>query len=390
MLDEDQAFAKGISRVLGHPVGSHEIPSTHGATTLDELVLRCNGQLIHLPRLEPVHLECTLEELQSEWPTISAGVLPRWQIADIPVMFAAGVAGAWSSSALMKDFGDLHDKTFARQHAGEIIDRVPGEGVGGFFHRLKHGHDLFSPFEVDWSNYAQHKGISGLTASLWPWIRHLLQDTFSREGLPIPGSSMLRSFIVGHVSFDTYRELMTVKARDLVGAALTTGIMEGYVALSSLAAGQKPCLSSYRRYSLVAGAHLVSVGAGLLMPSPSLNYGSAVQAAYYGFKLLSLIREVDRILAKRDDALRERAAVLVGNSKGICTMDHLLAEHRTALDEFSRFIDEALATTGEDVDFYGTMLASVAKPGDDDSRFLTIVDHVMRDRSGCSARIEGG
>ena len=81
-------------------------------------------------------------------------------------------------------------------HKGDYIDSLNGtfknrngENAYGLFHRLLWGHDVFSidkdnPFKL---MLEQHKGLSGILQA----IRHLLADTTSKQGLPLPGSSFL-------------------------------------------------------------------------------------------------------------------------------------------------------------------------------------------------------
>jgi hypothetical protein len=82
------------------------------------------------------------------------------------------------------------------QHKGDFIDIVgkpplknrKGENAYGLFHRLLWGHDILSlgednPFRLMF----KQKGLSGILQA----VQHLLADTCSKQGLPLPGSSFL-------------------------------------------------------------------------------------------------------------------------------------------------------------------------------------------------------
>lgn len=319
----------------------------------------------------------SLAELDASWPTIEAGVLPQWHVADVVAMITAGVAGAFTSAALTKTFAGL-DKDFSRQQQGESIDRVPGEGAaGGWFHRLKYGHDLFNPFEVDWAKYAPQKGLDSFAKAFWPWVRHLLQDTFSREGLPLPGSSyLLRKLLINtfEVQYETYRTLFTLKARDAVGAVLTTAMIEAWVFGSARAEGRREQVRSYRHWGLLAGAHLVSIGIGLMQPNPSLNYASVAAAGVSGAKLMALVREVDAVLARRDAALRGRQDSLDDADRKIHAQEGALLAHAARIEDFQRGLDASLLVLRGVEGEYRSLLMDAAEEGQSLNRFLAMLE----------------
>lgn len=95
--------------------------------------------------------------------------------------------------------------------------------------------------------------------------------------------------------------------------------------------------------TLAAGAHLVSVGAGLLLPTPSLNCGSAAAAVYFGAKLMAAIRAVDRILSNRDRVLRSRREVLKERDRDLGRNDVVLDVHGSSIEDFGDRLDAAMA-----------------------------------------------
>lgn len=157
---------------------------------LQDLDKKANGKEIVFPELEKI----------VQLPEVNDSFFASWRVADVPIILVAGLAGSLGSYFTRDFFAELHDnwgKTPAAEggHAGETIDRVPGsDQAGGWGHRWRHGHDLLNPFEIDWSQYEQMAQESGTIFPVWMkaafyWIRHLIQDTFSKEGLPIPGHS---------------------------------------------------------------------------------------------------------------------------------------------------------------------------------------------------------
>ena len=80
-------------------------------------------------------------------------------------------------------------------HKGDYIDIVDkcfknrkGENAYGAFHRLLWGHDIFSKKEDNpFLLMYKQKGLSGIIQA----FQHLVADTASKQGLPLPGSSYL-------------------------------------------------------------------------------------------------------------------------------------------------------------------------------------------------------
>lgn len=115
-----------------------------------------------------------------------------------------GFAGAalTTSEKISAFLDDIHTdaslvnpKTFMGKllhHSGDVIDRVArgGKGFATYLHRLYGGHDILSfghgdnPFVLLCRQYGIPKGI--LQA-----LRHLVADTFSKNGGVLPGSSFL-------------------------------------------------------------------------------------------------------------------------------------------------------------------------------------------------------
>lgn len=143
-------------------------------------------------------LSFDIEEIQS-----SDSSLDAW---DYCYALAVGLAGVaiTSSEKFGKYLADIHkaangqsgDYSFFQQFLGDILkhkgDNIDlfrtrsGNNPYGLFHRLLWGHDILSvgkdnPFLL----MIKQKGWFGIIQAL----RHLLADTMSKQGLPVPGSS---------------------------------------------------------------------------------------------------------------------------------------------------------------------------------------------------------
>lgn len=296
--------------------GCHAIQVTTESTAL---TAKIDTRLATLPVLDALK---SLKEL----PQLDDSALVDYQPLDLPVMAIAGIAGALTSHQLRGLFAELHDHwgqtgTLEGGHKGEPIDRVPGrDAAGGFGHRWDYGHDIANYDEVDKDYYLELADKFGgpfprkLVAYVF-WLRHLLQDSFSREGLPIPFHSLLRPLFEGLSVYQRRKivqTFLTIKARDVAGTAVTNLILQAYLMATEGAAGRSVFGSNWRTLSLRAGANLVTVFVGLTFSYPlaSLNWSALTTAIASGAKLYSLSRRIEKQLQARDRVLNERADYL--------------------------------------------------------------------------------
>jgi len=289
-------------------------------------------------------------------------VFAKWKIADIPMMVVAGGLGTLSSVLLKDFFAGLHDdwgktSTSNGGHSGENIDWVPGaKQPGGFGHRWKFGHDLFNPFEVDWQQYIEIGKQSGGFIPAWLkapfyWLKHLFHDTFSKEGLPLPGNSLLRLFL--NPADPTTRQILqilgTIKMRDVAGAGITNIVMGAYVWGTEKDLKRVVSKPNYRGFSLMLGANLITLLSGLLIPPPatSFNWGTVPVICYYSFQLLKLEKEVRRQLKERDAVLDRNQDILLKNgviiSNAILMNDEYFEEFERYETDIVNFYDETIA-----------------------------------------------
>lgn len=262
---------------------------------------------------------------------IEDSVFAKWLIYDIPVMVTAGGLGTLSSVFLKDFFAKLHDDKWSKKgalkggHSGENADWVPeNKQAGGFGHRWKFGHDLLYPFEIDKKQYIEIAEQSGVIIPAWLWapfywVRHLLQDSFSKEGLPFPGNSLLRFFL--DPTQKSTREVLqfmgTIKLRDLAGASITNIVMGAYLWRTEKDIKRVICKPNYRAYSLMLGANLISLLSGLLIPPPntSFNWGCIPIIGYYSYHLLKLEKKVREELTKREKILNQNDNIIQKNEE---------------------------------------------------------------------------
>lgn len=227
--------------------------------------------------------------------------------ADYAVAFIAGAAGAISSFALTDSFNKIHGYSDSKnggklewygkseemkkhpilgrlarllRHPNSPMDVMPGtDQFGTKNHRLLYGHDLFNRMET-WPQMVKEYGSNGKAAV--EWIRHLVADTFAKEGLPLPGHSGFRKFIMEHLGND-WSKYVTIKARDVTGAGLVSAILAGYEIFDAkiLHHERGPNYRSYTRNIL---AHTTCLATGITLGS--LNYASLVFVVKNTFQML--------------------------------------------------------------------------------------------------------
>lgn len=175
------------------------------------------------------------------------------------------IGGAISNSDQLKKFMDsIHTDASSNNpktilgklfnHKGDYIDKVTrgGKDFATYLHRLYGGHDPFSighgdnPFSILVKQYGIPKGIIQA-------IRHLIADTFSKQGGTLPFSSFLDikkdDGSIGNLLDEwskevakgtglnpqqVYSELFTIKAQDLTSVLITDVLVKAYVKIKTL------------------------------------------------------------------------------------------------------------------------------------------------------------
>ncbi|KAB3534500.1 hypothetical protein F8154_08805 [Alkaliphilus pronyensis] len=299
---------------------------------------------IMIPQIPALEID-NWQQICKEWPEMNYDLFPRWKSADIPVMVIVGAIGALISNQLFEPFKDIHDKKWAYKdfyhggHKGEIIDEMRGK-----FHRLKHGHDLFNPMEVNWDEYfpsSSPKAVIG--KKIFAWLRHLFQDTFSSEGIPLPGSSYLRNTILDAANYDIYKTVLTIKMRDVSTAVFVPLAMTAYI--YGTERDNKEKFFNYRYTTLTIGALAISVIIGLLLQPPSFNHAALLAMIPYLVTLFKVNQRVNRLLEERfriignnDKILENQQQVLV---KGYRQIDLNQQSLKDSFNQLKRIADSS-------------------------------------------------
>lgn len=226
-------------------------------------------------------LQNNLEKVKVDLTNIATlpkeAITSNLHISDIVFTITAGVVGGTFSSS--KKVSELLDKVheyssdknafFGKifHHVGDHIDKPNGvkfltrngDNPEVPFHRVLFGHDVFSnasdnPFIVSAKQY-------GILRGLLQAVRHLIADTFSKQGLPIPGHSyfdflkesggtgnylieitkrITKDAKLANPDVDTvkyseaFNHLFTLRAQDIVSQGLTWGLCLGYFKVSGI------------------------------------------------------------------------------------------------------------------------------------------------------------
>ena len=273
--------------------------------------------------------------LPAETTTASSELLPlvpletcasdydvQFTVLDLLMMLVSGFLGTLTAVALKNFFAEIHDH-FGKKaplkggHSGEVIDIVPGNSMpGGFGHRWKHGHDILNPFEVDWDFYIDLAKQSGTKIPVhlkayFYWLRHLFQDTFSTEGLPLPGNSILRLFC--NFSDPQVRAFLqvfgTIKARDITGSGVTNLLLNTYLKC------RKDRMNELSEAYMFFAANAIAFLTGLIVPVNirSANLNSIPILIHFSRKIYKIQKVESEILARREEELAENDRILAEN-----------------------------------------------------------------------------
>lgn len=288
-------------------------------------------------------------------------IFTRWKVTDIPVFLMAGILGAGASFLLKDIFHEFHQEwmrkdAFHGGHGAEIIDQVPGsKSGGGFGHRWKYGHDIFNPFEVDWQNYfkwmPEGSRLPSITHLVYYFIRHLIQDTFSIEGLAFPGHSYFRGFLEDYINSPAGRQMLqtfaTIKTRDITGTAITNILMGVYLWGTGEELSKITVKPNYRTFSLMAGANLTNLLVGFMMPTPSFNISALPLIMYYGGRMVWLSHKAQNLLASRQAIVDANLATLSNADDKIRINDSVLEQRKSLIRDFEEDISSIAKVASE-------------------------------------------
>lgn len=239
---------------------------------------RVEAQILEATPMECRELALVDEErLESDmdgWDFVAASVLAiASTVLGTSEKFAQWLNGVHDAASRAGSNADLVQSALGKlfAHKGDAIDKMTVRGDDGtetyrLFHRLLFGHDPLSTFGLgdesaipdnpivlmflEEGENGKRRGMRGALQA----VRHLIGDTFSKQGLPIPGSSHLDTVrmtdhgerpwnylidISQQLSTEStgnkkmaeplYEHLFTVRAQDMAGGALVCGATNIYL-----------------------------------------------------------------------------------------------------------------------------------------------------------------
>lgn len=245
--------------------------ASYDCVTYGRSLVRAEEQIEAIVAGEPID-ELDVDEMQSDLDPF-----------DFCFAFAVGIVGivistnedieSWlarvhdAASGRPGDYGVVQRMLGALlYHKGDALDVYsPGEGFVGrngersyvMFHRLLFGHDMlafgsgimpYNPFALMY----EQKGLMGILQA----VRHLVADTMSLQGLPMPGSSLLDTErengkpwnrIIDWVqelsvescgdksrAQEIYSHMFTIRAQDIASGGLIPVLNKAYFAARSI------------------------------------------------------------------------------------------------------------------------------------------------------------
>lgn len=261
-------------------------------------------------------------------------------------------------------------------HKGDHIDQIErpfknrdGGNAYPIFHRLLWGHDILS-IKADNPFYLmfKQKGLPGILQA----VRHLLADTASKQGLPLPGSSFLDVVdennstsnylikIAQKLSEETvgnktkaqeiYSHLATIRAQDVVAGVVVKAVVELYFILRSID-------DELRRAEIRLIAYAVNffgeAAFGCIkqngVPYINIPLATAMTAAFCRFCYLDY--QTDKRLVAVSNEIFERTEVIISRYEELDIMLPDLNDENecfAALEKAEENYDELIAFFSED------------------------------------------
>ena len=209
-------------------------------------------------------------------------------------------------------------------HKGDPIDQPDNkfikrdkENAWILFHRLLWGHDPLSKHEDNpFYLMIKKQGLSGIIQA----IQHLLADTTSKQGLPIPGSSYLDYYdengvlsnylikIAQNLSVNAvgskreaqaiYSHLFTVRASDLIGSGAIFALSEIYFKVRSISDSIRKCQFRLISYSTCFWLQML-IGVSKPTGIPFANYPAGYEMLRHFVKLYIVSNQGTRIIIEK-------------------------------------------------------------------------------------------
>ena len=286
---------------------------------------------------------------------------------------ASGSTGDYSKlqvflGKLLFHQNDAIDKISTQKH---FIDRNEDPADVGY-HRLLWGHDIFNtrndnPFKL---MITQHHGLSGILQA----VRHLLADTCSKQGLPLPGSSYLdyhnedtgriSNYLI-KISKDLSKEsvgnmrnanlifahMFTVRAQDILGGGAIAGFDALYFKLRNIENDVRKAQFRLISYAVSFFGEAI-IGASRQGGIPYINpalaaamFKNLVQLYYFSLKETRQLGEHTNVLIERNKELeyevnktQEKMFPRYSNAEGYLRE---LSRSQSAVDSLIEAFEEA-------------------------------------------------
>ncbi|MDI9519798.1 MAG: hypothetical protein QM308_01370 [Bacillota bacterium] len=229
-------------------------------------------------------------------------------------------------------------------HRGDAIDQIDGSFVNrsgknaqGIFHRLFWGHDILS-IEKDNPFYLMIQK-NGILKGILQVVRHLIADTMSRQGLPIPGSSFLDYIksdskrsnylidIAKSLANDAnikiqaekiYANIFTIRAQDVASGTVVSLLSNAYFSAREIDDKIRKTQFLLISYSInffgeaIIGARKQGGVPYINIPLASLIISSLIKLYKQNWKEICQLQEDTNKLAKRNDELSKAVQLVSG------------------------------------------------------------------------------
>lgn len=226
------------------------------------------------------------------------------------------------------------------EHKGDSIDKIAAdkcfknranENAYGLFHRLLWGHDILSvqgdnPFRL----MIEQQGVSGILQA----VRHLIADTMSKQGLPLPGSSFLdytknngkisnylikiaQDFAQESVQNKNYAQtiyshMFTIRAQDIMGGSIISAVSAAYFKIRDIQDSLRRVQFCLIAYSVaffgqaILGAAKQAGVPFINIPLATVIFKNLIQLYYFSIKETRQLHDRTQELIKRGNVLTEK------------------------------------------------------------------------------------
>lgn len=262
------------------------------------------------------------------------------------------------------------------KHKNQAMDHVAGstsfsKGMRGEFHRLIWGHDILrigadNPFVL----MIKQQGLSGVFSAL----RHLIADTMSSQGLPLPGTSFFSYEKDGHPhnalidvcdklvvdkgipGHEVYAHIFTLRATDIAGGALAEALTGLYFTVQGIEDEMRRAQIRFITYAVHFFAE-ATTGAVRQKGIPYINIPAYTKMLAAFLRLYRLNAAETRALSARTDALIATADAQIAHAGRQAALIGQIGE-----EEFLRCLTDGEEDEYEDEDADGDAFPALLPP----------------------------